>query len=436
MKAPRYLKNVRAQYELYPYPSRNPEDERHRLVRTWLGSLDAINHFCFMGKRNFSQGFRALVAGGGTGDATIYLAEQLKNTDSEVVHLDFSEASMSIAKERARIRGLRNITWVNDSILELPRLSIGLFDYINCVGVLHHLEDPKMGLASLKSVLSPGGAAGIMVYGKYGREGVYQMQKIMRLVNQSVTSAKDKIILTRAMLKSLPAGRLTQDLKSWETEYNGGDAAVYDLFLHEQDQAFTVEGIYDLVEGQGLNIIDFVGLRTFGDAFYRPETFIRDPELLARIKTLSMKKQQEVAELIGGCIGVHSFFAAERSDVKCDPGDLSLVPIINGILDGKTSYFKLNSIAKSSHPGETITLFKDEDSSISLAMTPAKMAFLGLIDGHRTTGQILEMTLASAKARHGPDHHTSLDDLVREIVPMMENLINAMFLYLRDPRHD
>lgn len=235
------------------------------------------------------------------------------------------------------------------------------------------------------------------------------------------------------MLKGLPAAGLLQDLKSWEKEYSGCDAAIYDIFLHEQDRAYTVEEIYGLLEGQGLKIIDFVGLRTLGNTYYNPETFIRDPELLARIKTLSTKRQQAVAELIGGCIGDHSFFAAERSDLKCKPGDLSLAPIINGNLQGKTRYAKLNRIVKASHPGETVTLFKDEESSISLVMTPVKIAFLGLVDGRRTTGRILETMLSDSEVRHAPGS-TSLDALVREIVPMLEVLISAMALYLSDPQ--
>ncbi|UUZ71957.1 hypothetical protein LP415_25345 [Polaromonas sp. P1(28)-8] len=72
-----YLPQVRSQYEALPYPPCNPEDDRQRLVLTWLEDLPMINHYCFAGKQSFRNGFRALVAGGGTGDATIFLAEQL-----------------------------------------------------------------------------------------------------------------------------------------------------------------------------------------------------------------------------------------------------------------------------------------------------------------------------------------------------------------------
>lgn len=62
-----HLPEVRRQYEALPYPPRDPADERTRLVSTWLEDLPMINHYCFGGCQGFDRGFRALVAGAGTG---------------------------------------------------------------------------------------------------------------------------------------------------------------------------------------------------------------------------------------------------------------------------------------------------------------------------------------------------------------------------------
>ena len=196
-----HLPQVRSQYEALPYPPCDPQDDHKRLVRTWLEDLPMINHYCFAGKQSFQNQFRALVAGGGTGDATIFLAEQLRATNAQIVHLDMSRASIAIAQERARIRGLSNISWVHDSLLNLPTLGLGEFDYINCSGVLHHLADPDQGLNALRSVLKPAGndngnsagAVGLMVYATIGRTAVYQTQALMRLVNHNTGAASDVI---------------------------------------------------------------------------------------------------------------------------------------------------------------------------------------------------------------------------------------------------
>jgi hypothetical protein len=70
-----YIPEVREQYEEFPYPERDPEDERKQFIAPYLSRLDAINHHCFKGMQNFND-FRVLIAGGGTGDNLISLAEQ------------------------------------------------------------------------------------------------------------------------------------------------------------------------------------------------------------------------------------------------------------------------------------------------------------------------------------------------------------------------
>ena len=70
---------VREQYEAYPYPARDPKDERKRLIVGSPSNLAEIDHYVFAGRGDFAAPFRALVAGGGTGDAAIMLAQQLQD---------------------------------------------------------------------------------------------------------------------------------------------------------------------------------------------------------------------------------------------------------------------------------------------------------------------------------------------------------------------
>ena len=42
-----YASNVRAQYEAYPFPLRDPRDESRRLVITEQDCLGKLNHYCF-----------------------------------------------------------------------------------------------------------------------------------------------------------------------------------------------------------------------------------------------------------------------------------------------------------------------------------------------------------------------------------------------------
>lgn len=86
---------VHVHYENYPYPPRDPRDEARRLVIGSTSHILEIDHFLFGGRPGFAQPFRALFAGGGTGDATIMLAQQLADigADAEIIYLDNSNAS-------------------------------------------------------------------------------------------------------------------------------------------------------------------------------------------------------------------------------------------------------------------------------------------------------------------------------------------------------
>jgi hypothetical protein len=65
---------LRAQYEAYPYPARDPADEAKRLITGSPSHIVEIDHYVFGGRRDWSKPFRALIAGGGTGDGAIMLA--------------------------------------------------------------------------------------------------------------------------------------------------------------------------------------------------------------------------------------------------------------------------------------------------------------------------------------------------------------------------
>lgn len=52
----------------------------------------------------------------------------------------------------------------------------GRFDYIDCVGVLHHLEQPGAALAHLRGLLLPGGGMAIGVYGEVARRPLRLVQ--------------------------------------------------------------------------------------------------------------------------------------------------------------------------------------------------------------------------------------------------------------------
>jgi SAM-dependent methyltransferase len=390
-----HLPQVKSQYEALPYPPCNPQDEHQRLALTWLEELPMINHYCFAGKQSFQNGFRALVAGGGTGDATIFLAEQLRAigaTNAEIVHLDLSEASTALAQERARIRGLTNITWVNYSLLSLPALGLGKFDYINCSGVLHHLADPDLGLRALRSALQGTGAIGLMVYATTGRTGVYQMQALMRLVNgDAAGKALDeqrKIANTRDLLGSLPASNWFMRSEALHHDHKLGDAGIYDLLLHSQDRSFSVGELFDWLEGEhGLHLA-FSDVQR-GRSPYLPHMVLgsKPPAMAAGLRKLPLRRQYEMAELMIGNIITHSLYLTPHASCTAPYGDAAYIPFFyHEPLTGEVAAQVFGS-----NRGQPFML-KHAHSGVSLTVNPGKYGagILRLIDGQKSFGEIFE----------------------------------------------
>ncbi|MDP6708401.1 MAG: class I SAM-dependent methyltransferase [Alphaproteobacteria bacterium] len=293
---------VRRQYEALPYPARDPADEAKRLVTGSPSHLLEIEHFVFAGRR--AGALRALVAGGGTGDAAIMLAQQLadRGEGGEVVYLDISSASLAVAKARAEARGLANIAFHQGSLLELEEMGLGRFDYVDCCGVLHHLDDPAAGLDALVAGLAQDGGLGLMLYGALGRTGVYPLQRALRRLGREADTA-DQLGLARQLLDDLPESNWFRRNPFLGDYARGDDAGLFDLLLHGRDRAYTVDELVALADGAGLRITGFVpGLA------YDPAVYLTDEGLKAKAAALPPLRAAALAEELAGSLKTHVFY--------------------------------------------------------------------------------------------------------------------------------
>jgi SAM-dependent methyltransferase len=323
---------VRQQYEILPYPARDPREEAQRLIEGSPSHLLELDHYLYAGARDFSRPFRALVAGGGTGDGLIMLAQHLANrkTPAEIVYLDLSTASRAIAEERAKVRGLGNIRFMSGSLLDLPSLDLGLFDYIDCCGVLHHLPDPGAGLAALNAALAPDGGMGVMVYGALGRTGVYPMQAMLKTLAAyapaPALTAKAQLATARDLMKQLPATNGLRRNPAIGDHLAGGDAGLHDLLLHAQDRAYSVAELAALVDGAGLAIAAFIEPWR-----YDPASYLTDAGLLRRLDGLSMIERASFAEQLAGNLKRHIVYLVRRGRAResvARPDDPAMVPVL------------------------------------------------------------------------------------------------------------
>jgi SAM-dependent methyltransferase len=403
---PNYLAAVKDQYERLPYPPCDPQDELRRLMRTWLDSLPMINHYCFGGRADFDGGFRVLVAGGGTGDSTIYLAEQLKNTSAQIVHLDLSGASIAIAQQRAALRGLNNISWVQQSLLDLPILGLGQFDYVNCSGVLHHLAEPDAGLRALLTVLKPGGGIGLMVYGQIGRMAIYQMQELLRLANGGVDEQR-KLAHAKEVLAGLPqwnwyrrAGEDYGDDRS--------DAAIYDSLLHSQDRAYTVPQLYEwLADDHGLHLALTDVNR--GLSPYLPECTLAAEahQLRAHLPSMSERARYAMSELLVGDLTRHTLFVT-RDAAAAPYGDAAFIPyFVHDAFTGAS----LAQLFAPKDDAPTVLFHQALGVTLDARHGPLTSRIFKYIDGRRSFGEIFDLVRAEiAPGGRQPDNAACFAD--------------------------
>lgn len=397
---------VQQQYDKFPYPVRQPAQEAERLLRPRLDELDRLNHYCFRGRRDFGHGFRVLVAGGGTGDSVVSLAYQLAETDAEIVYVDLSQATLAIAQQRARLRGLeRRISWICGSLLDVPNFGLEPFDYINCAGVLHHLEDPAEGLAALVSVLKEDGALGLLLYGCYGRSGVYHVQQLMRLVNHDESCAQAMLRNTREILSALPETNWFKRSPAFSLgEADLQDAHFYDMFLHAKDRPFSVPEVYDLLDTANLHLVEFL---EDSRALYDYRFAFRSERLQHEIAKLPRRRQQAAAELFWGNIHKHEFWASRRTDTVASPRDPDNVPtfsklaeltgvresVLTAVNDSKYQHWEPS--AKAGWPPITV--------AVKLTLNEVNRRLIRLIDGRRSMGEIVEAIAGDACIALSPE---------------------------------
>lgn len=303
------MEEVKNQYKKLPYPPRNKDD---LIISTDIFEILEENGLTIP-----EDGFKIAVLGCGTGDSVLCLALQCKlyGLKNYVIDAyDLSKESLDICKERLiHFDCLENVNLLEENILEIKKTSY--YDYVNSIGVLHHLPDPVIGLQKVQVILKPEGIAQIMLYASIGRTGVYHLQSIFKLLQTQQMEDEQSLELVKDVLKNLPQSNWFNHSKDWfkdQKEY--GDAGIYDMFLHSQDQAFSVLGVYKLCDRVGLTLNNFI------------PAYIYNIDEYAEYSTDNPRVNQQLAELFAGNIVKHNFICSKRD--KLEPAGDVITPII------------------------------------------------------------------------------------------------------------
>lgn len=288
---------VRAQYERWVYPP--PIEDLSKDQGRDFADPDFLGR-AYWPHRRPREDLRILVAGCGP-NAAARLAYHHRG--ATVLGMDLSEASLAHARRLKAKHGLDNLTLQRMRVEDTASLG-QTFDLIECSGVLHHLPDPAAGLKALAASLAADGVVYLMLYGKYGRAGIYMAQALFRILG--LGQSPEDVAAVKAILGALPADHPVR--RRAGPDDLGFDSGIVDTFLHPIDRGYSVGDCLDLLDSAGLVLQGW--LNRYG---YDPASRVTQPALRERLLALPERAAWEALELIDGRIASHNFYACRRS---------------------------------------------------------------------------------------------------------------------------
>jgi SAM-dependent methyltransferase len=355
-------------YDTYPFPPEPILDEPPPGYN-WRWDWLAAYNFC-TGMKPQKQDIRILDAGCGSGVGTEYLVHL--NPNAEVVGIDLSAGTLEVARERCQRSGANRAEFHQLSLFDVEQLP-GKFDLINCVGVLHHTNDPIRGIQALAKKLAPGGIFHIFVYGELGRWEIQLMQKAIALLQgEQKGDYRHGVAVGRQIFNSLPEHNriLKRERERWSLE-NQRDENFADMYVHPQEIDYNIDTLFDLIDASGLEFLGFSN-----PAFWDLQRLLsKAPELIDRSKNLSQRQLYRLIELLDPETSHYEFFLASppltKADWQNDQTLLAAISEVSHCIDG--------------FPSQTI--FNYDYKIVKLADSEFK--FMQACDGKLTVGEIL-----------------------------------------------
>ena len=252
---------VRRQYEESPYPRwLSLTLERPRLLAETLARIGG------KAARIPARPLNVLVAACGTGKHPIAVATRY--SDVRVTAIDISATSLGYAARQARRYGVSNIEFLHGDLLHVEELGL-VFDAIEAVGVLHHLENPEHGLRALSRVLNKDG---FIKLGVYSRRARTHLDEFRRLLAESPDD--DWRQIRQEMFDAELPGR-DRLLGMLDFYYSSG---FRDLLRHAHEVVFTPLELGMLLGRLGLSFLGYTNLDAAARHAYG-QTFPEDPTM-------------------------------------------------------------------------------------------------------------------------------------------------------------
>jgi SAM-dependent methyltransferase len=292
---------VARQYQqwLYPEPIRD-------LAQWSAGNFDWIDpvhaHRIYWPDREYNAEMDILVAGCGANQAACLA---FTNPSAKIVATDVSRPSLDHQQYLKDKHGLKNLELQLLPIEDLAALGRD-FDLVVSTGVLHHLADPRQGMAALAGCLRPDGVVSAMVYGRYGRIGVDLLASVFSQLGLGQDDSSVKTV--RETIAVLPPDHPVRSYLKFAWDLRS-DAGVVDTFLHGRQRSYSVEECVDLVMSSGLVFQEWF----FKSGYYPHEGFALPDTLSSALKAMPQIEAWSLMERLQSSTKCH-FFVACRPD--------------------------------------------------------------------------------------------------------------------------
>ena len=237
------MKKIKEQYNHYTYPE--PIEEMQKAIDNGYIDLTDASLFwdIFFPDKTYKDNLNVFIAGCGTNQA-VYLA--LANPNWKIYGIDLSENSIDFVNKQIKKYNLKNLNVEMKDIFEITNKDE--YDLVISTGVIHHTKDPKLALKILSSATKKDGALCIMVYAKYFRTGVYDLQKIFRYLG--IKQDADGIKFVKNYIENiLPDDHIAK--KFYKSTPSDIDTAIIDTWLNPQDIAYDANDLKELIRGTG-----------------------------------------------------------------------------------------------------------------------------------------------------------------------------------------
>jgi len=179
---------------------------------------------------------RVLDVACGSGEPSISIAALLKET-GQVVGVDMAEEPLKVARERARLRSLENVEYMQADVHALPFADASFDRVTSRLGVMFFGDLPK-ALSEMHRVLKPGGQVALLTWGAmeqpYFESTIGTVRRLRpELEIPAAARAMFKFGVPGTLARALGAagfGKIDERVRGLRWDWHGSPEEMWDYF--------------------------------------------------------------------------------------------------------------------------------------------------------------------------------------------------------------